>query len=255
MADAAPAMANEEPITGTSVQDFIADSDITSIRPPTSLVNRLTQLTALERHGLRHHLRYWVKVVDEKEALASELNITPDHQKRFNEKLFDDWSSLLGFQEMESIPIKKRTEESRLKVSTWSQDLPLSGAAKRKRGDDGEDEDDEYDDDDDEDEVPSSKRTKTEGAAKAAALIHHDKHEYEYIRTFNEELILTSARNYIVEASKVGIKNPDDLEVQPPVVPELRQPTSAVDLLIQVHKHYAHVIKGIDSLKAGQVSG
>ncbi|UZP42140.1 hypothetical protein NXS19_009956 [Fusarium pseudograminearum] len=144
--------------------------------------------------------------------------------------MFSRWTSSYGTQELPSSSSQRRKEDSRLCVSVWSEDLPLS-AAKRKRGDD------------DDDETPSPRRQGKMGAPapgrgasqplsqstrrslatsefiewedslgveslKAKAMVQHDMHEQKRIRNFNTELIIRSARNYIVEVVKAGTPNP-----------------------------------------------
>ncbi|RGP73016.1 hypothetical protein FSPOR_2392 [Fusarium sporotrichioides] len=281
-------MADHDPNLGTGYHDFVADSDIVTSRAPLTAITSFTQLSPAERYRLSDHMRHWVKVVDREEADAFDLVITEDHRRRFNKKLFDGWTSLLGAREPPSAPAKKRKEDGRLQVSVWSEDLPLSGAAKRKRSDD------------DDDETPSLKSQKTEGRSgprkkgqpafvtinktigkgeskltfefkdnvgqlatsefiewqnsagvetvKAAALVQHDTHEDTRIRNYNENLLLTSARNYIVETARAGIKDADTVQVQPPPVPALQRPTSTLDLLKQIHNHNAHIISIAESM-------
>jgi len=51
--------------------------------------------------------------------------------------------------------------------------------------------------------------------AKAQSLIQHDSTEAKRTRTFNEELIITTTRNWIVEAARVGLKSGSDLGLNP----------------------------------------
>ncbi|PTD04078.1 hypothetical protein FCULG_00001567 [Fusarium culmorum] len=121
-----------------------------SLLPPPPALSR-ADLPVTERYTLRSHLRAWVKVVDKEKARALDLTITKDQRRRFNEELFSRWTSSYGVQELPSSPSKRRKGDSRLCVSVWSEDLPLSVAAKRKRGSD------------DDDETPSPKKTKRDG--------------------------------------------------------------------------------------------
>ncbi|GKT98968.1 hypothetical protein FLAG1_02139 [Fusarium langsethiae] len=233
-------MADQDPNLGTGYHDFVADSDIVTSRAPLTIIKNFTQLSPAERYWLSDHLRHWVKVVDGEDAEAFDLFITEDHRRRFNEKLFDGWTSLLGAREPPSAPAEKRKEDGRLQVSVWSEDLPLSGAAKRKRGDDDDD-------------LATSEFIQWENSAsvetvKAAALTQHDTHEKTRIRNFNENLLLMSARNYIVEAAKAGIKNAGTVQVKPSPVPELQQLTSTLDLLKQIHAHNARIIAIAESM-------
>ncbi|KAG8669710.1 hypothetical protein FPOAC1_009109 [Fusarium poae] len=123
----------DQPITGTSIQDFIDDSNVTTARPPSTAIDEPSQLTATERHGLRNHLRKWIQIVDNKKALVSQLVITSDHRRRFFDAIFASWTSRKNFKELVRSLVKKRIEGGRIQVSVWSQDLPLSG--KRKRDD------------------------------------------------------------------------------------------------------------------------
>ncbi|KAJ4024237.1 hypothetical protein NW752_002804 [Fusarium irregulare] len=236
------------PPSGTSFEDFSADSDVIKPREPDTPIRHFFGLSPAERWALGDHLRLWLKVVDQMPAEARDLQITAEHRRRFGMKLFDDWNTSHGTSEIPESPTKETKEHSRIPVSVWSQDLPPSGAAKRKR-----------DDDDDDDKTPSPKKpkcsparkkgakayvsvTKTIGkgddkitfefkdansqlttgefiafdhpnnlaALKAQSLMQHDSIEVSRTRTFNEELIITSARNWIVEAANVGLKSGSD---------------------------------------------
>ncbi|KAF5236840.1 hypothetical protein FAUST_6319 [Fusarium austroamericanum] len=269
-------MADRPQSDGTHYRDFVDDSDITTTRPPFSNISNFTQLTAFERMRLSEHLRAWFKVVDKEDTKAHQLTITKDQRRRFNEELFDRWSSSYGTQELPSSPSKKRMEDSRLCVSVWSEDLPLSVAAKRKRGSD------------DDDETPSPKKTKRDGrtsprkrgqpafvtinktigkgetkvsfdfkdnvgqlatsefiqwddplgaeSLKAKAMVQHDMHEQERIRNFNTELIIRSARNYIVEVAKAGT------------------PQQRSDLFKQIHAENARIIAFAESLSHSEAT-
>ncbi|CAG7565490.1 unnamed protein product [Fusarium equiseti] len=190
-------------------------------------------------------------LVDQTPAGARELQITPEHRRRFDMKLFDSWSTSHGTREIPKSPTKKTNEHSRIPVSVWSQDLPPSGAAKRKR--------DNHDDDTlspkQQKCSPARKKgakafvsvTKTVGkgddkiafeyrgggsilttsefldfgssidltVAKAQSLIQSDAIEARRTRDFNEEIIITTVRNWIVEAARVGMEPGSDLELNP----------------------------------------
>ncbi|CAF3485534.1 unnamed protein product [Fusarium graminearum] len=263
-------MANQPAGGGTEYDDFIDNSDITTARPPSSTITNFMQLTTFERLRLAEHLRAWVKVVDKEDAKAHQLTITKNHRKRFNEEL---------------------KEDSRLCVSVWSQDLPLSVAAKRKR------------DDDDDDKTPSPKKTKRDGrtsprksvqpafvtinktigrgepkvsfdfkdnlatsefiqwddplgaeSMKAKAMAQNDMHECESIRNFNKERIIKSARNHIVELSNAGTHNDDLVSMERPFVPELSRPTLALDILKQIHAENARIIAFAESLSHSEAN-
>lgn len=172
------------------------------------------------------------------------LKITEEHRRRFGMTLFDDWNTSHGASEIPKLPTPNVRENSRIPVSVWSQDLPLSGTAKRKRGN--------Y-----EDQTPSPARKKGAKAfltinktvdkgddkisfefkdanfqlataefvtynrsinlatAKAQSLIQHDSTEAKRIRTFNAKLIIITARNWIVEAANVGLESGSDLGLNP----------------------------------------
>ena len=49
--------------------------------------------------------------------------------------------------------------------------------------------------------------------SKAQSLMQHDSIEVSRARTFNEALIITSARNWIVEAARVSLKSGSDLDL------------------------------------------
>ncbi|RBR22927.1 uncharacterized protein FIESC28_04225 [Fusarium coffeatum] len=181
---------------------------------------------------------------------ASDLRITPEHRRRFAIKLFDSWSTSHGTNEIPESPTKKTKEHSRIPVSVWSQDLPASGAAKRKRDDDDDDKTPSP-----KKQKAARKKgakafvsvTKTVGkgddkitfdyrdgksllttaefldfdpsvnlaVAKAQSLIRHDAIEVTRSRTFNEQLIITTARNWIVEAARLGLEPGSDLDLNP----------------------------------------
>ena len=240
------------PPSGTSFDDFSADFDVIKPREPDTPIRHFFGLSPAERWALGDHLRLWLKVVDQMPAEARDLQITAEHRRRFGMKLFDNWNTSHGISEIPESPTKKTKEHSRIPVSVWSQDLPPSGAAKRKRDDD-DDDDDKKPSPKKRKFSPARKKgakafvsvTKTVGkgddkisfefkdansqlttgefiafnhpnnlvVSKARSLMQHDSIEVSRTRTFNEELIITTARNWIVEGAKVGLKSGSDLDL------------------------------------------
>ncbi|KAJ4136164.1 hypothetical protein NW768_003772 [Fusarium equiseti] len=218
--------------TGTSFQDFSADSDVDKPREPNSVIQNFLALSPAERCALGDHLRLWIKVVDQTPAEARDLHITAEHRRRFGMKLFDGWNTSHGASEVSEDPSPKTKEQSRILVSVWSEDLPLLAEAKRKR-------------DDDDGKTPSPKKQKAspgrlEARKKGAnayiavnktvgkgddkisfemkdsksqlataefVLMQHDSAEAKRTRIFNEKLIIATARNWIVEAANVGLES------------------------------------------------
>ncbi|RFN49507.1 hypothetical protein FIE12Z_6203 [Fusarium flagelliforme] len=229
---------------GTLPKDFETDSDVVKSRQPNAVIHDFLGLSHMERWSLGNHLRLWIKLVDQTPAEARDLQIPPEHRRRFGMKLFDGWSTAHGASEIPELPDPNKKENSRIPVNVWSQDLPLSQTAKRKRGND-----------DDQTTSPARKKgakaflsvTKTVGkgddkiafefkdakfqlatgefvtynpsanlvVAKAQSLIRHDAIEVTRTRTFNEQLVITTARNWIVEAARLGLEPGSGLELNP----------------------------------------
>ncbi|EKJ78929.1 hypothetical protein FPSE_00896 [Fusarium pseudograminearum CS3096] len=89
---------------------------------------------------------------------------------------------------------------------------------------------------------------------KAKAMVQHDMHEQKRIRNFNTELIIRSARNYIVEVVKAGTPQPAAPRVPHLVLPELRRPTSTLELFKQIHAENAHIIAFAESLSHSEAT-
>ena len=124
------------PPSGTSFEDFSADSDVIKPREPETPIRHFFGLSPAERWALGDHLRLWLKVVDQMPDEVHDLKITEERRRRFGMTLFDDWNTSHGASEIPKLPTPNVRENSRIPVSVWSQDLPLSGTAKRKRGND-----------------------------------------------------------------------------------------------------------------------
>ncbi|KAM0240569.1 hypothetical protein ACHAPO_002470 [Fusarium lateritium] len=237
---------------GTSHLDFLNDSNITITRSPTSTISNSKQLAATERYELRFHLRQWVKVVDKEGVDASDLVITEAHRQRFFDAVFDSWSSSYGKMEVPTSPTRKRKEDSRLHVSVWSDDLPESPKRKidnedgspnkrkrvgrtitRKKGEPAflainkiisqEESKVAFEYKDAIGQVASAnfvdwENSMTKRRLKAKAVVQYDTAEQKRTRLFNEELIVKTVRNYIVDAADAGISNTYDVELEAPVV-------------------------------------
>lgn len=170
-------------------------------------------------------------------------------------ELFDGWSTAHGASDIPESPDKKTKEHSRIPVSAWSQDLPPFGAAKRKRDDDDDKTPSPKKQKVSPDRSAARKKgakafvtvNKTVGkgddtitfdykdscsvlttsefiafdesinlvVAKGQSLIQHDSIEARRTRAFNEEIIIKTARNWIVEAARVGLEPGSDLDLNP----------------------------------------
>ncbi|KAF5678987.1 hypothetical protein FCIRC_6201 [Fusarium circinatum] len=126
------------PIKGAELEDFLADSNVTTSRAPDAIITHYCHLTYLERHDLRDLLFAWLEVTHNTTDFASLCPITQSQRESFFSTIFSDWDSSKPLCSPEYISYMKT--DGMIEVGVWSQDLPVSRQERERAIENGEQE-------------------------------------------------------------------------------------------------------------------